>query len=248
MSQVATRGQSNDNSLIASTVETQKPWTGFGPADAVQGVYEAVESRNWVAATLAGVGAGFEAASWVMDPLGSLVSSEISWLLEHIGPLNDFLLDLTGDPDVLLTHAQTWSNMATEAHAMAEEMWTLMEDSTAEWVGSAAESYRALHTAYINAVDATGWMFDAMRSATEGAATLIQVTYEVVRDLLAELVTFILFNAPIWIAMIVGTAGLATPVVAVQAIGRIVAIAGLVFSLGSALVTSFQSLQALLAE
>ncbi|THV42261.1 WXG100 family type VII secretion target [Glycomyces buryatensis] len=238
----------SDNSLIAAPVESTKPWTGFGPADATQGIFDAVESRSWVATTLAGVGAGFEVASWALDPWGSLVSSGLSFLMEQCGPIRDLLQELTGDPDILLTHAGTWTNMALDTHSMAEEMWTLMEEATAEWEGEAAESYRTLHTAYINAIDATGWMFDAMASATNGAATIVQVAYELVRDLIAELLTWIFFKSPVWLAIIAASAGLGIPICAAEAGGRIFAITSLAFGVGSALVASFQGLQALLAD
>ncbi|MDA1358661.1 hypothetical protein O1R50_03450 [Glycomyces luteolus] len=240
----------SDNSLIATTPtnSTHQPWSGFGPADAGADIAAAIESKSWVAATLAGVGAGFEVASWGFDPFGSLVSSGLSFLMEQCGPIRDLLQELTGEPDILLAHAETWTNMAVESHAMAGEMWTLMEDATAEWQGQAAESYRMLHTAYINAIDATGFMFDAMASATNGAATIVQLAYELVRDLIAELLTWIFFKTPIWLAIIAASAGIGIPICAAEAGGRIFAITSLAFNVGSALVASFTSLQALLAE
>jgi hypothetical protein len=237
----------SDNALIAASVDsTNKPWSGFGPMDAIEGFSQAVESKQWADIALAGVGGALEGFSFGVDPIGSLLSGGISWLIEYVDPLNEVLHDLTGDADILYTHAGTWTNMAGEAWAMAADLYALMESSTEEWVGAAGDAFRELHTAYIAGIDCMGWVFDSMSKATAGAAQMLQVCYELVRDLIAELIGTLLVHAPVWLGLIAATAGAATPLCLADAIIIIVNIAGLVFSLVMALIGTFQGLDALL--
>jgi len=84
----------------------------------------------------------------------------------------------------------------------------------------------------------------AMRAATEGAATLVTITRELVRDLIAELIATLLVRLPVWLGLI--ATGVGIPLVATQATGMVLNLVALLTGVIMALVQSFQALQALL--
>jgi uncharacterized protein YukE len=236
----------SDNGLIADAYHSPTSSTkGFGLFDAADDMVAAIDSKSWMDNALAGAGATFEVLSY-LDPIGTLASSGVSWILEQCQWTNDLLHELSGDADALLTHAGTWTNMADEAWAMVSEMQSLMESSTEEWTGKAADAFRDLHTSFLTALDGMGWVFDGMRAATEGAATLAQITYELIRDVIAELVSLLLIHIPIWLGLIAASAGVATPLCIIDAIGIIAGFAGLAFSLVTAAVQSIMAFHTIL--
>lgn len=236
----------SDNALIASYDDHQDALTGIGLYDSVQGFTQAVESGNWIDVTLAGAGAGFEAFGAGIDPIGTLISSGLSWIIEHVDPLRELLEDLTGDPDILLMHAQTWGNMAADALALGEELQADLENYREEWDGDAANAFHGLHTELKLGVDSLSAVFGSMQSATAAAAGIVQTAYELVRDLIAELITMLITHAPVWLGLIAATAGVALPLCILDAIILIVQISGLVFSVVTAAVTTYQNFQILM--
>lgn len=49
-----------------------------------------------------------------LDPFGAILAAGVGWLMEHVGPLSDALDSLTGDPDQIKAHSETWKNIAVE--------------------------------------------------------------------------------------------------------------------------------------
>lgn len=236
------------NDLIASYDDHQDGLTGVGLYDACQGFGDAVASGSWIDVTLAGAGGFFEAVGAGVDPIGTLASSGLSWLIEHVDPLRELLEDLTGNPDVLLMHAETWANMAAEATDIGADMQALLEDYREEWTGAAADGFHTLHSELKLGIDSLGAVFGSMQAVTSAGAGIVQTAYELVRDLIADLVVTLCWRAPVWLGLIAATAGAATPVCIADAVIVILQISGLVFSVVTALVQTYMNVQILLGS
>src|SRR5690606_12121821 len=113
------RGAMTDTSLIAPVESTRKPWTGSTLADGVEGLVQAIKSEGWVDDVLAGASLGVDVAATVMDPISALLANGLGWAIEYFDPLREMLDELTGKPDVVQSHAQTWANMAGEFASIA---------------------------------------------------------------------------------------------------------------------------------
>jgi hypothetical protein len=103
---------------------------------------------------------------------------------------------------------------------------------------AAAVTLCAIRAWYASA--ALGATAEAMAAATEGAGGLVQITHDLVRDLIAELVAHVI----VWAieAIFVVT----IPVIAAQIIAAVVKWAGIIMGYGMALVQSLMNLKALL--
>jgi hypothetical protein len=234
----------SDNYLVAEVQDSHRWYTGSGLIEAVMEVTNALDEGRWVDAALSGFMGGLEGVGAFMDPLGAIASTGVSWLIEAIDPLREYLDDLTGDTDVLAAHAATWDNMAIELEAVKADLEAYVESDVADWSGAAAEAYRTMMG---NNVDGTGGLAglcSAMRAATEGAATLVSVTRDLVLMIISELVATLLVRLPVWLGLI--ATGFGIPVVAYQATGMALNVGSTITGILIALVTSFQGLQQLL--
>jgi hypothetical protein len=95
--------------LIADRQDTTRGWAGIWIAEDIQQIVERYRSGNWIDQSIGGFAAFMDALAFVTDPLGTLVSWGVSWLLEHVQPLREPLDRLAGDrtdnrvrPDVVL--------------------------------------------------------------------------------------------------------------------------------------------------
>jgi uncharacterized protein YukE len=142
--------------------------------------------------------------------------------VEHVSVLSDALDWLAGDPDQVNAHAQTWRNAAAEQFALAEEYERSVAADLRSWAGKAADAYRNRAVETVDLLTALGKSYETMSVIVAGAGTLVPVVRTLVRDLIAQCVSLLLYRIPAWSAMEAGSLGLATPYVAAQ-VGALVA-------------------------
>ncbi|MER7116759.1 WXG100 family type VII secretion target [Saccharomonospora azurea] len=229
-----------DDSLVAPVESSRKPWTGIGLADGIEGLITSIQNQDWISGALAGVGLSLEAVSTALDPFSSLLSSGISWAMEYFEPLREILDELTGIPDVVMSHAATWNNMAEHLGTMAEDLSAGLESDLPGWQGGAAEAYHAMMANNVEAVGGLAAISAAMASATEGAGGLVQMTREIVRDLIADLVARVI----VWAAEAIFVVTI--PVIAAQITAAVVKWTGRIFTFITSLIDSLTNLSKLL--
>lgn len=175
--------------LVASpTPDPTQPFKGISAMETGYDLAQQFSEGNWVQGSLSIVGAGLEVASAALDPLGYLFSTAASFLIEHFEPLTKVLDELTGKPELVAAHAQTWSNMAERFNTLAADLDQFAREMTSEWSGDAKDAYMATMDANVAGTAAMAGAAAAMAAATQGAGTLVAVTRELVRDLIAEAV------------------------------------------------------------
>ena len=164
------------SSLVATTTTTRTAWTGSSLADGFQGLYQSVEGGSWVDGVLAGGSLVADAAATVIDPFSALLSNGLGWAMEHFQPLREMLDKLTGIPDRVAAHAQTWNNMAGALQAMAEDLRAGLDADLPDWGGTAAGSYRTMMDNNVDGLGGLSVLAATMSSATQAAGNLVQFT------------------------------------------------------------------------
>lgn len=231
-----------NDSLVVDVQSTRQPWTGSSLADGIEGLVTSIQSGNWVSGTLAGVGLGLEAVGTVMDPFSALLANGLGWAMEYFEPLREILDWLTGKPDVVASHAQTWYNMAEELFAMSGDLKTSVEGDVDEWSGAASDAYYNMMGHNVEAIGGLGAIASAIGSATEGAGALVQMTRDLVRDLIADLVAHVV----VWAVEAIFVVTI--PVIAAQIVAAVVKWVGIIMELISSLITSLEALSKLLND
>jgi len=229
-----------ENSLIAPVESSREVWTGSGLAEGVEGLVDAIKSEGWVDDVLAGVGLAVEVGASAIDPISALLANGLGWAMEYFDPLRQMLDELTGMPDVVASHAATWNNMATELASMSADLKSELETGVSSWKGTAADSYVRMMGNNVEAIGGLGAISAAMAAATEGAGGLVQMTREIVRDLIADLVARVI----VWAAEAIFVVTI--PVIAAQIVAAVVKWVGRILQYTTGLIDSLTNLSKLL--
>jgi uncharacterized protein YukE len=229
-----------NDSLVAAVESTRQPWTGAMLPDAIEGLVEAIESEGWVDDALAGTGLALTAVGTAMDPFSALFANGLGWAMEYFQPLRNALDAITGMPDVVLSHAQTWDNMAGELEGMSQDLQRHLVRDLPNWQGASATEYHDMMVNNVEALGGLGAAARAMAAATEGAGNLVRFTRDLVRGFIADLVARVIRIAAEAASVV------AAPLVVWEVASFIFTWGGRVFTYASALVTSLQNLNKLL--
>jgi len=191
-------------------------WSGVYLAEDIQLLHQGVKSGSWVDLTLGGVGAALDTLGLITDPLGTLVSWGVAWLLDHVKPLKEALDQLAGDPAQISANAQTWRNVADQMKFAAGDYRTAVSRQTAAWAGPAGDAYRTQSQEHEGGMSALSEAAETMASIVEGSGMLVALVRTLVRDAIAEFVSILAVRLWEWLAEEGLTLGLGTPWVIAQ--------------------------------
>ncbi|CRK58287.1 Rhs-family protein [Alloactinosynnema sp. L-07] len=205
------------NPLIAAPKSDTTAFTGIGIAESAQGLADGVSNGDWVEAGLGAVGVGLEVLSMVIDPIGTVASYGVSWLIEHVEPLKEALDWFAGDPPVIRSFSETWANIAAEVGKVAGDLGTEATTGTPGWQGPAADAYRGNAAETADAISGAGALADGIGAGVMIMGEVVAAVRELIRDLVAEVVGKLIT----WALEAVATLGLATPLIVAQATSTI---------------------------
>ncbi|QNG18177.1 hypothetical protein G4H71_03080 [Rhodococcus triatomae] len=206
------------DSLIAEYQPTSTGLTtGLTLFEAAWQVSDGIEAGDLGSAASGRLGVAVDTASAVIDPIGYVASQTISWMLEHIEPAREALDNLAGNPAMVASYAQSWSNIENELTSVRESMGSEVKSGTSDWSGQAAEAYRARADDIANIAGAAAAAANGLATATEGMSKIVAGVRTAVRDLLASIAASLLS----WTAQILASVGFAAPAVVAQAVTRI---------------------------
>ena len=102
----------------ASTHETK--W--YKTAGIITDISDLCESKSVFDATLNTVSLGADVVGFVMNPVKTVVSHVVSWIMDHIAPLPDMLQKFTGDPEQVEAAAITWQRIGAQWKQAGDEL------------------------------------------------------------------------------------------------------------------------------
>ncbi|MFV0634083.1 hypothetical protein [Demequina sp.] len=212
-------------------------WEGAGVASDIADTVAAIQSKDWVSASVSAGATVVSAAATIVDPIGSALSAGIGWVIEHLEPLKEWLQKLTGDDAAVAAFAQTWRDVAahldTQAMALRDRLADLSDQS-----GEFIEALRQEIRDNIQALSAFTGAANAMGTGFEVASHLVAFVYEVVRDAIADIVA----KAIVWALEVACTLFLGTPVVIAQVVSTVADWAARVFPKMEGLIDSAMKL------
>jgi uncharacterized protein YukE len=212
---------STPNPLVAERQDSTTAISGIGVVESAVDVHNGISNGSWIEGGLGLVGGGLETLGLVIDPVGTLVSYGVAWLMEHVKPLSDALDWLAGDPDTIASYAQTWRNVSQAVAQARTNLDGSVATDTAAWTGAAADAYRAQAAQQGEQLTAASTAAETVGTVVEVVGVLVGVVREVVRDLVADCVATLIARIPQWLAEIAGTLGAATPHVVASAVALI---------------------------
>ncbi len=228
------------NPLIAQEEDSTRWYTGIGIAESISDLVQGIESGNWVDIGLGVTTTALEALSLYMDPIGSVASNLISFVIEHVGPLQDILDQLAGNADGVAAQARTWQNVAKAVGQVKTEYEREAIQDTSSWTGTSGDAYRKRAADTGALLGGAAEAASGIASAVELSGMLVGVVRETVRDLIADLVG----RCVVWAIEALTIVG--APVVAAQAATAVAKWAARIAQIIKQLVRAFDKLKPLL--
>ncbi|WP_007024881.1 WXG100 family type VII secretion target, partial [Saccharomonospora iraqiensis] len=217
---------------------------GIGIAESAMDTYNGIQDGNWVEGGLGAIGLVAEGASAAIDPFGWLMSSVASFLMEHVEPLKEMLDSVCGDPPVIQSYSETWSNVAGRLDETRNTFANAVKNGTAGWTGDAADAYRASCAEQEETLAGASTVAGAISTVVMIMGEVVTFVRETVRDLIADLVGKLIS----WVLETVCSLGFGTPVVVAQAVAAISKWATRIAELLQKLVGTIRKVSPLLGE
>ncbi|MEC3977223.1 hypothetical protein [Amycolatopsis sp. H20-H5] len=199
--------ETQENPLVAKSESPDGFWTGMGdPAksepdrlnaqtggsglfsDAASTLTDA-RKGDWGNLAMDAATDGLDLLGAAMDPLGTLASAGVGWLIEHISFLKEGLDLLAGNPEAVTAKAVTWDNIAKQLIASADQYEKSASEVGKSFSdGGGAVAYQATAKTYSDTLrGASGHAQDASKAMNVGAA-LVGVERGLIRDLISSFV------------------------------------------------------------
>ncbi|WP_026923198.1 hypothetical protein [Glycomyces arizonensis] len=185
------------NESLASTLPVEK--SGY---KLVEDIKAAVSEGDGAAAAAipADIAAlGVESFFALGDPIGTLVNAGLTIVLELVEPLNDVLEFVSGDPDEMARSQERWSQISTALASLGEEVGSTVSNDLPNWQGTdaALEQLYALEAIILAASNEAA----GIETFLSWAKTLAETLYAVIKAIITELVSFLVTNGLVALAL-----------------------------------------------
>lgn len=174
--------------LVQGPIDTTTWASGAGLVEDGQQLAEAMGSGNWLQGSVSGLSAAGNLVVAAFDPIGTLLSWGVGWLIEHLEPLKGWMNDLTGDPGEVRGTGATWAAIGGRLRESAETISAHVLDATAGMSGMTIDAYVRAQSVLTDQIRAVGDMCAGFAQAVSVAAELVQVVHDLTRDALSQVV------------------------------------------------------------
>lgn len=166
--------------------------------DDAQGVGDLANASTQLITDGAGfvAGAGADMASFVLDPVGWLVSNGLNILLELVQPMQDALHFVTGDGPALKTAAANFDNIGKGFVALADDFVATGDKAVKDWQGEAGEAARNALGDFATGIKGIGSSSGSVAETLKMWSMVMTVIEEVVKAIISELVSTLIY---IWL-------------------------------------------------
>lgn len=198
---------SDENPLVATSESPSGLLTGLNPGGAsaidnatVQtagsGIFNDVATSvkdfadgDWGNAAMDVATDGLDLLGAAMDPLGTLASAGVGFLIEHISFLKEGLDKLAGNPEAVTAKAVTWQNVAkqlTETADSYEQQASKLGESYSDGGGAAA--YQATAKGYADSMRGAAGHAQSASTAMQVGAAIVGTERGLIRDMISEFI------------------------------------------------------------
>ncbi|GAA3844193.1 hypothetical protein GCM10022243_08240 [Saccharothrix violaceirubra] len=203
--------QNPDNFAGAGPVETF-----FQTLDA----FSRVDEADFAELGMNAAAFGLDLLGTLIDPLGSLATAGIGWLIEHLSFLREPLDWLAGNGDKIKAAVGQWNKAAAELDRVAQAQHDAISTQVAGWEQGAADKFRASQGQLVGETLGMSRTCLAVAEKIATAGTVTAAIRGMIRDLIAMFVWEVIRNAVIALASSWITLGGSLAAFAAWAVGR----------------------------
>ncbi|MCD0442212.1 hypothetical protein LO763_01050 [Glycomyces sp. A-F 0318] len=175
------------NDLIVDPDKSVPGAGNFAGAKALHSAQLLANSETDLEKGLNGTVMALDILGMVLNPLMGFAKAGVGFLIEHVGPLRDFLELLAGDPTSINATKDTWKNIEAALDQAATDL--IGEAGTvADWTGDAADAYRERIADFEAAIRAGSSASGSLAKYMEVMGIWTAVTRALVLELICEFV------------------------------------------------------------
>ncbi|MEU0532085.1 hypothetical protein [Amycolatopsis tolypomycina] len=194
--------KSKDVSLHGSELfNSDNASAGAGFFEAAIGLDKAVKENDKVAIGIGSAGMALETIGLVLDPIGSLLTAGIGWLIEHITILRWPLDILMGDPIGIAAASEALTAEKKKLEQWSADHQGALDTLLKEWSGSAADQFKKDMDAVTEQLASLGGYLDQAGKNMKIAGGIVGAFRGILRDLIAMLLATIVKGALIAAAL-----------------------------------------------
>lgn len=216
-----------DDGLITG-VDTAKPlspdnYAGAGPVESFMQTIDSAGRLGEGDAAEFGMNVGalaLDALGMAIDPLGSLATAGIGWLIEHISFLREPLDWLAGNGDKIKEAVARWNQAAATLDGIAQQHHDAVESQVSGWDQAAADAFRRSQGQLVAETLAMSRTCVTVGEQVATAGTITAAVRGMIRDLIAMFVWEVIRNAAIALASSVVSFGSSVAAFAAWTVGR----------------------------
>lgn len=143
---------------------------------------------DWANAAMDVATDGLDLLGAAMDPLGTLASAGVGFLIEHISFLKDGLDKLAGNPEAVTAKAQTWQNVAKQLNQTAQTYEQSAAKAGQSYKGGGANAYQATAKSYADSLRGAAGHAQNASTAMQVGAAIVGTERGLIRDMISEFV------------------------------------------------------------
>ncbi|MEV6832364.1 hypothetical protein [Amycolatopsis sp. NPDC051102] len=174
---------------------------GAGFFEAAVGLDKAVKDNDKVAIGIGSAGMALETIGLVLDPIGSLLTAGIGWLIEHITILRWPLDILMGDPIGIAAAAEALTAEKKKLEQWSADHQQALDVLLKDWSGQAADQFKKDMDAVTDQLASLGGYLDQAGKNMQIAGGIVGAFRGILRDLIAMLLATIVKGALIAAAL-----------------------------------------------
>ncbi|MEV7097835.1 hypothetical protein AB0M80_33795 [Amycolatopsis sp. NPDC051045] len=174
---------------------------GAGFFEAAVGLDKAVEENDQVAIGIGSAGMALETIGLVLDPIGSLLTAGIGWLIEHITILRWPLDILMGDPIGIAAASEALTAEKKKLEQWSADHQQALDTLMKDWSGKAADQFKKDMDAVTEQLSSLGGYLDQAGKNMKIAGGIVGAFRGILRDLIAMLLATIIKGALIAAAL-----------------------------------------------
>ncbi|WP_326837631.1 hypothetical protein VSH64_22550 [Amycolatopsis rhabdoformis] len=152
-------------------------------------------SKDWLNLGADAVTVGLDLLGVVMDPLGSLASAGVGWLIEHISFLKEGLDKLAGNPEAVSAKAVTWDNVSKQLEQSATQYDQAAAKVAPDFQGAGGTAYQNMAKGYAATLRGASGQAHAASIGMNVAAALVGTERGLIRDMISSFVGELIVKA-----------------------------------------------------
>ena len=173
---------------------------GSGPISDVANTAKDLANGDALGVAMDGAATALDTLGVIEDPLGSLLSAGVGWLIEHLDFLRKPLDLLAGNPGEIAAQAATWTNIGAEMKKIGEDYQKSIDADLPQWKSGAGDSYRAKGKELAESLAAFAEAADGAAGGITIGGVLVGTERGIIRDLISTFVGKLIERAIIALA------------------------------------------------